>query len=306
MKKERMGKLHLLAIIAFVVFILLGIASMATTPTIPIELGTNYREMLMPHVGNERVIDTVTVRGSTASVCRDPQHAITSQQALGATYQVREDRGSERHRHEPIFEQLVNGANRAYPSETVAIRSARASGHVPTNARQEEYYESQRGSDGRYYSVTRVRTLYDCYIYYVGNIVTTEPMPQLVTHRENFTMPRMTRADIYRRTINWLEDNTERRRITIEQQDMERGRIRGTVTSAARADQTYIVTSNYTIDIYDEEVVFDFGNTILRRTDPSLQRVGNPEQIFLQSIADATMTELVDFATSIRSYILSR
>ena len=87
---------------------------------------------------------------------------------------------------------------------------------------------------------------------------------------------------------------------------MERGRIRGTVTSAARADQTYIVTSNYTIDIYDEEVVFDFGNTILRRTDPSLQRVGNPEQIFLQSIADATMTELVDFATSIRSYILSR
>ena len=45
-----------------------------------------------------------------------------------------------------------------------------------------------------------------------------------------------------------------------------------------------------------------FTDTILQRTDP----VGNPEPIFLQSIADAAQEELVDFATSLRSFILAR
>jgi hypothetical protein len=49
-----------------------------------------------------------------------------------------------------------------------------------------------------------------------------------------------------------------------------------------------------------------FTDTILQRTDPDRQSVGNPEPIFLQSIADAAQEELVDFATSLRSFILAR
>jgi len=116
----------------------------------------------------------------------------------------------------------------------------------------------------------------------------------------------LTRNDIYRRARNWLNDNIQRRGITIQSENFDRGRITGTVRCFARTDRTYIVTSNYTIDIYDARVEMRFSDTILQRTDPSGQNVGNPERIFLQSIADAAKKELIDFATSVRSFILAQ
>ena len=314
MNKERLP--HIITAVSFVVFIVLGLAC-ATTPSAQIELGADYRKYLQQPSGNERAIDSVALQGTTSFVCLDSSHNVTSAQQLGATYQLggqltTKDKAaeatvpSERHRHEPILDQLLNEAKKQYPNETVDIRSARTGRHNPTNARQQEYSESVRRSDGSYTTVTRYRTVWDCFPVYVASVITTEPMPQPVTHSENFTKPNATREDMYRWAINWLEDNKTSRRITVESQDIARGRIRGTVTCAARTDQTYIVTSMYTIDVYNARTEIKFEDTVIRRTDPALQRVGNPEPIFLQSIADAAKAELVDFSTTLRSYILSR
>ena len=295
---------HIITAVSFAVFIFLGLAS-ATVPRVPVELGEEYQAFLQQPTGNERVIDTIGVRGNSF-VCRDGQHAVTSAQRLGATYQAREDSGPQRHPHEAVLDQLLSEAKRHYPSEIVNIRNARTGRHIPTNARQEQYSESVRRSDGSYTSVMRTRTVWDCVPYYIADVITTEPMPQPVTHSENFTKPGATRADIYRWAINWLEDNTQRRRIRVESEDINRGRIRGTVTCATRTDQTYIVTSSFTIDVYDARVEIRFADTVLQRSDPELQRRGNTEPIFLKSIADAALAEIVDFSTTLRSHILSR
>jgi len=318
-----MNKKMMSNIIGAMVFLIFWLGC-AGTPKVPVNLGADYQGYLQQKIGNERIIDVVSVRGSASFVCRDGQHAITPQQVLGATYQVTdpsappktgfaaffssstEQRRSDKHDHEPVLDQLLNEAKRHYPSEIVTIRNARTSGHYPTKQRQEEYSESVKGSDGRYYSVTKTRSVWDCFPVYVADVITTEPMPQPVTHEEKFVKPGSTRNDIYRVARNWIDDNTQRRRLKIDSEDFDRGRIRGTVTCATRTDQTYIVTSVYTIDVYDERVEVRFTDTVLQRTDPSLQTAGKPEPIFLQSIADATSAELTDFSTTLRSYVLSR
>ena len=300
------GKLpHIITVTAFVVFIVLGLAC-ATGPMLSVELGANYRGFLLPPVGNERRIDTIGVRGNSSFVCRDGSHAVTPAQALGATYQVPEKQGIEKHKHEVVFDKLQNEAKRHYPSESIDIRSAKTARHDPTNPRQEQYQDSVRNSDGTYSTVTRTRTVWDCYPYYTADVITTEPMPAPVTHSENFTKPGSTRNDINRLALNWLEDNKSSRRIVIESQDFDRGRIKGTVRCAARADQTYIITSAFTIDVYDARVELRFDEPVLQRTDAEMQYVGSPEKIFLQSIADSALEELVDFSTTLRSYIISR
>jgi len=324
MKKKWVPRV--MAVGVFVGFIVLGQACATTpTPTKSVELSANYRVFLQQPIGNERIIDTISVRGNTSFVCRDGQHSITPAQRLGAPYQVRIEqpqqeqsrfmailaptpqqaatRRSDRHDHEPILDQLLNEARRHYPGEVVSIKNARTGRHIPTNHRWEEFHERNPNTGA---TVLRTRSVWDCFPDYFADVITTEPMPQPVTHSENFTMPGMTRNDIYRRAQNWLEDNTQNRRITITSADFDRGRIAGRVTSAARTGQTYLVTSDYTIDVYDARVEMRFTNTILRRTDASLRNTGNPEPIFLQSIADATRAELVDFATSLRSSIVSR
>jgi hypothetical protein len=314
MNKERLP--HIITAVSFGVFIVLGLAC-ASTPTAQIELGANYRKYLQQPSGNERAIDSVGLRGTTSFVCRDSSHNVTPAQQLGATYQLggqlttkskaeEATAPSERHRHDPILDQMLNEVKRQYPNETVDMRGARTRGHNPTNPRTEEYEENVRNSDGSYSTVKRRRTVWDCFPLYVASVITTEPMPQPVTHSEDYTMPGLTRNDIYRRTRNWMDDNTQKRGITIQSENFDRGRITGTVKCFARTDRTYIVTSTYTIDVYDAKVEMRFTDTILQRTDPDRQSVGSPEPIFLQSIADAAQAELVDFATSLRSYIISR
>jgi len=313
-------RLHIIAIGAFIVLIVLGLAC-ASSPMKTIEISENYRRLIMPSTGNERVIDQVTVRGASSFVSRESQPAITASQRLGNPYQVSleeptqktglagmfsaRERDRNRHDHEPILDQLQNEAKKQYPSEEVSIRNAKTAGFIPTNARLETYTESVY-SDGKYYNVERTRTIWDCYPYYTADVITTEPMPPPVTHSESFTKPKSTRADIFRLARIWIRDNTSNRRITVQSENIDIGEIRGTVTCAARSDQTYIITSEFIIDIMDAGVDMNFKPAILRRTDPSQSRVGPPEPIFLKSIADAAQKELVDFSTSLRSYILAR
>ena len=314
MKNEKTSVLHFATGAAFVILIALGLAC-ATTPSAQIELGTNYRGYLQPPVSNERVIDTVGVRASTSFVCYDEEHSITRGQVLGATYQVGGEyalRNSaeaqntatpyERHRDEVILDQLLNEAKSQYPNETVNIRNAKTFRHIPTNARVVEASTTYT-STGSY---KNYRSEWDCFLYYTASVITTEPMPKPVTHTETFTKLGSTRADIFRLARIWIRDNTSSRRITVESENIDVGELIGTVTCAARTDQTYIITSKFVIDVMDAGVDMRFEPAILQRTDPAQQRVGNPEPIFLQSIADAAQKELVDFATSLRSYILAR
>jgi len=306
MKDIRKDSLHIVSIVAICIFVFMGFGSMATTP---INMSDKYQSMVQQQTGNERIIDTVTVNG-ISSKCYEGNHSVPSQR-MGGSYNVSEKRGAERHRHEVIIDQLLSEAQRRYPSETISIRNASIGGNRHANARSEQYTErvaSGTNSAGKttYREVTRTKPVWDCYLFYTAYVITRQPMPAPVTHSENFTKPGSTRNDIYRWTRNWLDDNTQRRRIRILSEDMGRGRITGTVTCAAITDQTYIVTSNFIIDVYDARVEFKFSDTILQRTDPSQQRVGSSEQIFLQSIADAAQAELIDFSTSLRSYIQSR
>jgi hypothetical protein len=275
---ENCRKLRFWTILLVILVVLLQ--ACVSTPTIPVELSAGYRGYLLPPAGVERKIDEVRIRGSSSFVCRDGQHSITSVQRLGATYQVRDpnapqptgmaaifstsgpQRSANRHDHEPSFDQLINEANRQYPTETLDIRNSRTGGHIPTNARLEEYSESVKGSDGRYYSQTRTRTVWDCFPFYIADVITTESMPTPVTHTETFTMTGSTRNDNYRRANNWLEDNMGRRRIGDIDGDFDRGRLRGSVTMVARADQTYRVTSNFTIDVYDARIEVRFNEAI--------------------------------------------
>jgi len=285
---------HIVTVVSFVVFIVLGLACASSSgPATQVELKEEYRKYLVPASGNERVIETIRIRSGTSFVCIDKNHTVTREEMLGAArYQRSSDYvGFTGGNDEAVIDQFLAIAKRNYPSEAVDIRNAKTIGHTPTNSR---------------YDQASKYTLYDCYLNYSADVITTEPMPDPVTHSENFTAPGTTRADIYRRTINWIEDNTQRRRLTVTSQNIDRGRIQGTVTCAARTDQTYIVTSNYTIDVYDARVEVRFTDTFLQRTDPALNRVGSPEPIFLQSIADVAKAELVDFSTTLRSYIQSR
>jgi len=309
MNKEQKNLPHISTVVSFVVLIVLGLAC-ASAPTLSVELAKEYQRYLLPPSGNERVIDSVGVRGSTSFVCRDGQHQITPAQVLGATYQVRdpnapkqgldailvghEQQDDDRHKHEPIFGHLLNEAKKQYSSVTVDIRNAKTSSHIPTNARQEEYVENVPNSAGQMQIVRRTRTMWDCFPYYTAEVITTEPMPRPVTHSENFTKPGSTRDDIYRRAINWLEENKQSRSITIPTQNMARGRLQGTVTVSAIADQTYLIVSTYTIDVYDARVEMRFENTKLQ----------TGEEILLQSIANAAQAALIEFSTTLRSAIL--
>ena len=294
--------LHIIAFGAFTILFVLGLAC-ATTPTVQVNLSESYRLMVSQPTGNERPIDIVTFNGNS-KVCRE-QHSVTPY-ALGASYYEREDRASGKHRDESIIDQLLSEANRLYPSENISIRNARVAGNQHINTRYETLIENYRDSYGQMQSRQIQRPVWDCYLVYIANVITNEPMPQPVTHSENFTMPGLSRNDIYRSARNWLDDNTQRRGITVQSENFDRGRITGTVRCYARTDRTYIVTSSYIIDVYDARVEMRFADTILQRVNTSGQFAGNPEQIFLQSIADAAKEELVDFATSLRSFILSR
>lgn len=302
----------------FVILILFS-STCASTPMETIEINERYRGMLSTTVGTERGIDTVSVRGSTSFVCRDPQHNVTPQQILGTSYQVSvgepqsgflsaifstpvSQRSADRHDHEPIIDQLLNEARRQYPRENVNIRNARTGGHIPSNPRREEYQESIRNNDGSYSNVTRTRMVWDCFPNYVADVVVTQPMPQAVTHSLDISASGVSREDIFRRAHNWLTDTQRIQIPTAEAANMlALGRIQASHTFRVTLDHTYIIVSDFTIDVHDSRAVINFSRARMQTARPL---TGN--DIFLQSIANAAQAELVSFSNTLRAHITTR
>jgi len=302
---------HVIALGAFVVFIVLGLAC-ASTPRKTIEVSESYRGFTSAPVGTERIIGRVQVQGKTSFVSQESQPSVTPAQRLGAPYEVSleeptqktglaamfatVERDRNRHDHEPIFDQLQSEAKRQFPSEVVSIRNAKTAGFNPTNARQETYSESVKGSDGKYYSVQRTRTIWDVFPVYTADIITTQPMPPPVIYSEHFTVAKSTRADIFRLARRWIRDNSSSKYIiVVNSEDINIGELMGTVTYTARADDDYQITSKFTFDIMDAGVDMKFDST----------KLTNGRDIFLKSIADSAQKELVNFSTSIKSYIIT-
>jgi hypothetical protein len=308
---------HIIAVGAFVVFMVLGLAS-ATTPTSQIEMGAEYQKYLQAPSGKERAIDTVGMRGSAAFVCRDPSHAVTPAQVLGATYQLggeyvskskaaEAEAPTERHKHEVILDQLAALVKKEYPSEKgIDMRSARTAGHNPTNARSEEYSESVRNSDGSYSSVTRYRTVWDCYPVYRASVITTEDMPPNITpFKEEFALPRgSNQSDTYNKAYIWVTRYRGSEWEMVKEDESnnpQRYYLKGRVSWDMTVDHPYRITTVFTMDFFTSVVQINFEEPILQRTDASRSSFGAPEKIFLQSISDAVQKKLVSFSNSLKS-----
>jgi hypothetical protein len=299
------GVLHFVTAAAFVVFVVLGVASTTFSPA-TIELNDYYRKMLQSPAGNERVFDSVKIEGTATFNTINSPYTITQNQRLSVTKSV--PQGTQRHPDEAILDRLLNEAKRQYPREELDIRNAKTDGYTVKSTGTENYQEAVNVNGTTQY-VTKTRNVYTCVLIYVADVITTQPMPGPVAHSENFTMPGLTRADIYRRASNWIDDNKTRRRIILESSNFDVGRLRGTISCAAIADQTYRVISTFTIDIYDARAEIRFFDTVIQRADrndPTMKTFLAPEQVFLQSIADAALAEIVDFSTTLRSYIVSQ
>jgi len=312
MRKEKKGTLHFIAILAFVVFIVLGLAS-ATAPQATVEFNQRYLSMTQPPASGERVIHRgISVNGSS-SVCRNADHRVTPQR-MGSSYQVREDRMPSRHHHEPILDQLLTIARNTFPPvlvQNVTIRNAIIAGNQHVNPRLEEYIETvdsgRRDANNRiiWQQVTRQRTIWDCFLIYSANITTNEPMPETVTHSADLAVAGTTRADLYRRVDNYFDDRRFNEAnslgIRISRTDFDVGRIRGDFIYAIPAMGSYRITSAFTIDVHDSRAEIRFTDTNMQRAIGSAS-----EPIFLQSIASAASEELVNFTNSLRSYISTR
>lgn len=304
--RERKGKLHFIAVCAFVIFVVLGFAC-ASTPQTTVELNQRYLGMTQAPASGERIIHRgISVNGNS-SVCRNADHRV-SVQRMGSSYQVREDRVPDRHQHEPILDQLLVVARNTFPPALVSeinIRNASIGGNRHVNPRLEEYQESVRNSAGQFVSVTRTRTIWDCFTFFTADIVTNEPMPETVTHSVDLTVAGVSRADLYRRVDNYFDDRRYSEAnslgIRITRTDFDVGRIRGEFIYTIPSIGSYRITSAFTIDVHDSRAEIRFTDTMMQRAVGS-----SSEPVFLQSIADAAQEELVNFTNSLRSYISTR
>lgn len=161
---------------------------------------------------------------------------------MGDSYRVSERRKFERHRQEPILDQLLNQATGRYQNETVAIKNARIVRNNHPN------------------------------ISYSAEIITTEPMPQPVTHSADISLAGVTRADLYRRIDNWFDDRryNERREagILYHRRDFDVGRIRGFyIFSIPHSGRNYTIVSSFTIDVHDARAQISFPDTMLIRPE---------------------------------------
>jgi len=233
-----------------------------------IEMSESYRDMIQAPKSNERIIDSVrtseTISGQTVSPPR-----------MGAPYRVSEDRSSERHRHELILDRLAEDAKSRFPNVTVNIRNARIESNNHPN------------------------------IFYIASVVTTQAMPETVTYNANLAVAGVTRADLYRRVDNYFDDRRFNEAnslgVRISRRDFDVGRIRGEYFYAIPSMGSYIIISEFAIDVHDARAEIRFTDTKMQRA-----RDSSVEPIFLQSIAEAARAELVNFSNNLRSYINTR
>ena len=310
MKNESKEKLHIIAITAFAVLIVLGLAC-ASAPQVTVELNQKYLGMTQSPAPGERIIQKgISVNGSS-SACRDTQHSV-SVQRMGSSYQIRESDAPSKHRHEPILDQLSAIAKNNFPNSlvnNVNIRNASIGGNRHVNPRQEEYKDTERrtNSSGQYVyvEVTKVRTVWDCYLFYTADVVTNEPMPETVTYSVDLDLAGVTRADMYRRADNYFDDRRFNEAnslgIRITRTDFDVGRIRGEYYFSIPTMGSYRIVSAFTIDVHDSRAELRFTDTFMQRSIGS-----SSEPIFLQSVATAASAELLNFSNSLRSYISTR
>jgi hypothetical protein len=299
MGNEKKGILHLVAVPAFVAFIVLGLACASMPRFVPINIAQRYQGMLQQPAVGERVIDSIAVLGS-AFECRDERHAV--RRRLGDPYDVLEANRTERHRDELLLDQLLAEATRRYPNINVNLRNARIDGHHRTNARQERFTEHVRNAAGQMVPVERTRSVWDCQEIIITDVTTTEPMPQPITSTRNLSLEGQSRNDAYRRAHLYLDDFRHPfARVEIQTAAMDLGRIRATYIFNVNPGQVYIITAPFTIDVLDGSAQIQFRDLSLQRSERA-----NPEQIFLQSIADLVETELAIFIDTMASNISVR
>jgi hypothetical protein len=254
---------------------------------VPVVIDPKYRGMIGRPGGSERVIDQVMVEGvDDKEYVRQPP----SNGPMGAMYQVLESKkGPERHKHEVMLDELLNGAKELYPSETVSIKNAtnRYSCSISSRTTNFDYYR--------------------CRVFHVADIVVAEPMPEPVTYSVELSLADVSRADLYRRIANWLADKKYVEDGTVAGVRLETdlasgvdlGRIKGDyIFYLTSGQKIYVITSSFTIDVHDDKAEMSFKNTRLQR-----ERGGDEEQIFLQSIANAAQAELVSFSDKLRGSV---
>ena len=294
------------------------ILTLISCATVDININPIYQGMIQQRQNGERLIDMIIVEEVCSGYCN---HSISDfftrydrhyNGNMGAKYPVPESKGSERHRDEKVIDQMLAKAKSLYPVDTVEIKNASANFNSFT----------KRDIGGNVLEYTRV--------VYSAEVVTTEPMPEPVTHSANISISQnqggsllsvdgavigqvslasISRADLYRRAHNYLTDtnhrmsnaNAEFQTVQFIQTDIDLGRIRGIYTFQLELGQKYRITSTFTIDVHDSGSQIQFADTNLQRWSGvgNIKTIGRPEPVFLQSIANLAQAEIFRFTNDL-------
>ena len=263
---------------------------------VPVVIDPKYRGMIMSPTGSERVIDQVTL-SSDKVVERegsDGYPSTPSNVLLGMPYRAFESKkGPERHRDEAVLDKLRNSAKEKYPNEAVDIRRA-----IMAYKKDNQWTRRSDGGYTRYYAQFSA--------YYVADVVIAESIPEPVTHSLELSLADVSRADLYRRIANWLDDKKYIEDGTVAGVRLETdlasgvdlGRIKGDYVFFISLDHNYIITSSFTIDVHDEKAEISFKNTYMQ-----MNRRGDEEPIILQSVANAAKAEIVSFSEKLKNSV---
>jgi hypothetical protein len=289
-----------------VVFLL---SSCATTD---IHLNEGYRSKVQKPNQPERVIDRAVLFKDEGKLLRYPPSRFVecpqytsaySPGPIGEQYMVFGENVKERHRDERILDSLFNVAKEEYPNDQVDIRNA--------SKVYERLYFGRGGGDV-------------CLLIYFADVVSTEPMPEPVTHSVELSVEG-NKDDAYKRVDTWFDDrkydeNKTNVGVKIQRADPATRRISGDyIFLITYGKNSYKITSAFNIDIWnDKPAVLSFKSSLMERNvgkidDKNTQSAETniiskktdekkgSEPIFLQSIANLVKAELVRFSEELKA-----
>jgi len=236
---------------------------------VEVVLGAKYQKMPTQPFGNERVIDKVTLAAGIVEF--DNPQEVPAVQRMGVTYKDSpEKNGPNRHRDEPILDDLLGVAYKRFPNETVELRNAAC-----------KYNLLGPKVEMKVVSVSHVKVAYEYLKICYADVITTEPMPAPYEFTENISLEGVSREDLYRRANNWFDDrryeeNKTSVGVQLQKADFDVGRIRGDYVFNVTTGQNYKIISTFTVDFHDSKAQF-------RLSAPRLQRLNTDEEL-LQSI----------------------
>jgi hypothetical protein len=264
-------------------FVLLLLNSCAMVEVI---LGARYQKMPTQPFGNERVIDKVSLAAGIVEF--DSPQEVPALQRMGETYRDSPAKnGPNRHRDEPILDDLVRVASKRYPSETVELRNAVC-----------KYSLLGPKVEMKVVSVSHVKVAYEYLKVCYADVITTEPMPTPYEFTVDISLDGVSREDLYRRANNWFDDrryeeNKTSVGVQLQKADFDVGRIRGDYVFNVTTGQNYKIISTFTVDFHDSKAQF-------RLSAPRLQRLNTDEEL-LQSIKYWTDIRQANIARNSRS-----